>query len=182
MPKIITIDTIEELSTQLLFNIHVSDDWEEYTGTVYLFLDFDGVLHSFESYYTKKNLFNKKYLLEDIMKAMPNVKIVVSSSWAKRYTLNELKLHFDESIRDNIVGSIKKQSDNRHDDVLEYINTRGIQAEPWVALDDMAVYDKSDPIVRTDWRVGLTPEVCSLLKKALKYPIHYKNFKENLNV
>lgn len=173
MSKIIhRIDVEREIENEKKF-----DPTATYSGGVILFLDFDGVLHSYEAYYTKKNMFNKLPLLLKVLDKVPNAKVVVSSSWAKKRRLEELKLFFPDKYRNRIVGAIHSQTDYRHADVKNYIKERGI-LDPWIAVDDMALYEPTDPVVWTDWSTGLTDETANVLMNALKSPIEFKEFRK----
>ena len=64
-----------------------------------LFLDFDGVLHG-----EWDALFSKRELFEHYLQQMPQVDIVISSTWRELYSLERLKEHFHISLRDRIIG------------------------------------------------------------------------------
>lgn len=174
--KIILHDDVEE-------KIKEEQEFEPttiYSGRVLLFLDFDGVLHSYQSYYSGKNLFEKLPLFLDILKKVANDEIVISSSWAKKRTTETLRQYFPKSFENRVIGGIHKQTDNRGNDIKKYMKDRG-ESGPWIALDDMAVFNENDPIVWTDWATGLTEDTASVLRKALQSPIEFKKFCERKN-
>jgi len=148
-----------------------------YRGRVLLFLDFDGVLHSYISYYNGINQFEKMPFLVNILKKLPNVQVVVSSAWAKKRTLDTLRQFFPDAIKERIIGGVYKQTDNRGNDVKTYMKNHG-EVGPWIAVDDMAIFDPTDPVVWTDWSTGLTEETANVLMKALKSPIEFADFRK----
>ena len=151
---------------------------QTYTGEVLLMLDFDGVVHSLFSHYEAKGLFDKLHYIEAILREMPNVKVAISSTWATKYNLTSLKKRFAEDVRKQVAYAIAKQSNNRHNDVKNFLQSYGLHF-PWIAVDDMAKYNENDPVVWTDWRTGLTDETAKILKKALQSPMEYKEFKDD---
>jgi hypothetical protein len=151
---------------------------EKYSGEVLLMLDFDGVVHSLFSYYDNHGLFDRLHYVEAILREMPNVKVVISSSWARKYDLVTLKKRFAEDVRKQVAYAITKQSNNRHNDVKNFLQSYGLHY-PWIAVDDMAKYNDTDPVVWTDWRTGLTDQTAKILKKALQSPLEYKEFRDD---
>lgn len=119
-----------------------------------LFLDFDGVLHP-----DGVALFSRLALLEEYLLKMPGVEIVVSSTWREDQTLDELKLHFPESIRDRIIGVTPSLEDGydcggRQREIHAFLESAGLDGgnATWVALDDMALFfeDGYPHLVLTD--------------------------------
>jgi hypothetical protein len=149
---------------------------EKYEGRVLLFLDFDGVLHNYTNGYTGTDQFSNRHFVEDILRRHQNISVVVSSSWAKSIELGLLMKFFSEDVRSRFVGSIRFHTDSRREDVLKYLQTRGETDTLWVAVDDMAFYEDSDPIVWTNHRTGLTETTALTLERALTSPIEYKDF------
>jgi len=148
---------------------------KEYTDPVLLFLDFDGVLHSLFAEYENTGLFCKAHYIDTLLRERPNVAVIISSSWAKNHTLEELRAPFSVDVRNRIVGSITNQSSNRHDDVIRYIEENDY-SYPWIAVDDIALYHTDDPVVWSDWRTGLTSKTYLALKNAVSSPIEYAEF------
>lgn len=107
-----------------------------------LFLDFDGVLHP--SSPTKKGVgyFHNMSVFEDLMKVIPEVKIVISSSWREEFVFADLVQFFPEWLQPNIIGvtpifSVGSFKTNfwRHEEIQEWIKDNNYK-EHWVALDD----------------------------------------------
>lgn len=149
---------------------------ETYGDRVLLFLDFDGVLHPYESGHTRIDMFGKLSLLEWILRDLTNVEVVVSSSWGKNHSLSELKECFSPDVRSRVIGSIKQHTDSRRADVLKYLQTRGEIDAIWIAVDDMAFYEPTDPIVWTNHKTGLTTITATTLRNALTSPLEFKEF------
>ena len=151
---------------------------QNYTGRVLLFLDFDGVLHPFEQGFKRKQIFTQNYLIEKVLRELPNVEVVVSSNWSKTCTLNILKSKFSEDLRHRFIGSLSQHTENRSDDIRTYIHTRGEVGVPWVAVDDLAHFDDTDPVVRSPYKTGMTEGTCVALRNALSSPVEFRKFKE----
>ena len=102
----------------------------------FLFLDFDGVMHT----HGKKSFCRAQYFADIILK-YPSVKVVFSTSWREYATLEQLKIHFPRSIHDRFVGMtpVLKESIThpRYREILIYNNNHGIANNQWLALDDM---------------------------------------------
>lgn len=114
-----------------------------------LFLDFDGVLNSVSYEVTKKNVDdfsgfygleideNAVILLNLCLKWVPNLNVVISSSWRTEYSLNEIyDILFANGFRyiDRIVGITPKTFKTRGDDIQEYCIQHNIQT--YCILDD----------------------------------------------
>lgn len=65
---------------------------------MFLFLDFDGVLHP-EPLYGDGELFCRLPLLEALLREFPEVSIVVSSTWRDTRTVEELRKLFSADTR-----------------------------------------------------------------------------------
>jgi hypothetical protein len=137
---------------------------------MFLFLDFDGVLHPYKSFHTREGLFAKKFFIEELLRTYDKVSVVVSSSWGKHYDLNELKAYFSEDVRHRFIGYISNHSDNRGLDIYKWLISHGEVDTPWVAVDDMAYFDDGSPVVWTDSRTGLTTETANMLEEVIKDP------------
>lgn len=107
-----------------------------------LFLDFDGVLHS-----DGIALFSRLGLLEEYLLKMPEIEIVISSTWRETQGLDELKNYFSPSLRDKITGVTPSLEDGydcggRQREIHAFLDSAGLNAgnATWVALDDMALF------------------------------------------
>lgn len=104
---------------------------------VYLFLDFDGVLHPFGH---PLGFFSHMPLFEDTIRHL-NISIVISSAWRLHHTFPVLKSLFSEEIAKKIVG-ITPDLDNRKNEYVRELEIRRwliknkIPSAKWIALDD----------------------------------------------
>lgn len=145
-----------------------------------VFLDFDGVLHPFASYFSKVGRFTKNYIIEELLHRHPHIDIVVSSSWATKYSLNELKEKFNPEVRHRFVGSVTDQSHERRvESIKHYLASRGEVDTLWIAIDDMEDFSDNDPIVWVDPLSGLNTDSEILLDKIFSSPREFIDFKLN---
>lgn len=107
-----------------------------------LFLDFDGVLHPF---HRPQGALTRLPDFERVMRDYPEVDIVISSSWREGYTLAELRGFFSDDIAARIidvtpvlpaVGPLCV----REAEIDAWRSLRGRSTEPWVAIDDCALF------------------------------------------
>lgn len=101
---------------------------------IYLFLDFDGVLHR-----NNHKAFECVQLFANTIQNY-NVNIVFSTSWREYSTLEKLKAYLPLSIQDKCIGLtpvIKEKIKHiRFAEINQYISVNNI-VENWIALDDM---------------------------------------------
>lgn len=110
-----------------------------------LFLDFDGVLHP-----DGIGLFTKRELFESYLLKMPDVEIIISSTWREDHSLDELKKYFSSQVHDKISGITPSLEDGcdsggRQREIHAFLESEGLSSENavWVALDDMAMFFES---------------------------------------
>lgn len=107
------------------------------TEPVYLFLDFDGVLHPFGH---PLGFFSHMPIFEAAIRHL-NVYIVISSAWRLHHTMAVLKKLFSNDIAQKIVG-ITPDLDNRKNEyvreleIQRWLIKNKIPAAKWIALDD----------------------------------------------
>ena len=101
----------------------------------YLFLDFDGVLHSTKD---DSQLFERlKLLLPLIDKYTFN--IVISSSWRFQFKLQDIRNFFPVVLHDKIIGMTGQALMGRHaryHEIKNYLKEHDKSLEDWRALDD----------------------------------------------
>jgi len=101
----------------------------------YLFLDFDGVLHSA----TRPGVvFTNVQLLEQALAGSP-CQLVISSSWRFHHSLDELKQRLPVSLADRVVGTTGPAlalKHARYQEIKAYLDHRGKSLANWRALDD----------------------------------------------
>jgi hypothetical protein len=126
-----------------------------------LYLDFDGVLHTEHVYYHHKRgiyidqdrapgrtLFEWTFHLEDALAAAPDVKLVLSTTWAQRPGFCKACQRLPESLRRRVIGAtFHRRVHGANPWVLQSFRemSRGLQVwadvkrrmpEAWAALDD----------------------------------------------
>lgn len=125
-----------------------------------IFLDFDGVLHPKMS-----GTFSQVCIFEEFVEKMPNVEIVITSTWRKKHSLDELKMNFTLAVRDRIVGITPVLEDGydfggRQREIQSYLDAAGLHSANcyWIALDDMAMFFENNypNLILTDARKGFT--------------------------
>lgn len=148
------------------------------TNLKILFLDVDGVLNNPSTKWDDQHcgIDNEmlKYLKYIVLRT--GCKIVLSTTWrlsenAKTVLLHTLKTRADLNIDDLVIGqtpSLKKHGGHRTHEIGEYLrlNAYRFNVVSWCAVDDLSLhkYDEfsrrfmSGHFVRTDKRVGLTPD------------------------
>ncbi len=127
-----------------------------------IFLDFDGVLHP-----DGEGLFSQLGLFEKHILTMPDIEIVISSTWREDKSLHELQNYFSESIRSQITGTTPILEDGydtggRQREIHAFLEAHDLSEKNchWVALDDMQMFfDGNYPnLILTDSSKGFTEE------------------------
>lgn len=110
-----------------------------------LFLDFDGVLHP---RFIGGELFTARELFEDVLRQVPHVEVVISSSWRERHALEALKVHFSPDLRPRIVGvtplpgidrdlvPVDLHDFHRHAECAAWLARWRPSGARWLAVDD----------------------------------------------
>lgn len=121
-----------------------------------LFLDFDGVLHA-----EGELPFTRVPLVERYLLALPELEMVISSSWRYEHSLHQLRSFFTPALRPRIVGTTPVHPDGlgpggRRREIEDFLAQE--RADAWVALDDMAaLFAPGDPhLIWVDPRQGFT--------------------------
>lgn len=119
-----------------------------------LFLDFDGVLHRHQ-----KGTLDRLPLLEEFLRAHPDVHVVISSTWRMQESLESLAEYFSEDLRDRIEGVTPvgtRTPYSRFCEVQEYLAG---ETRNWCAIDDEPTLFPPNcrQLVVTDPSVALTP-------------------------
>jgi hypothetical protein len=138
---------------------------------VIIFLDFDGVLHS----YNKCNddgLFSRVSFLWEILRTCADADVVFSTSWRDIYKFDEM-LNFvtyggGEDLEHRFIGttpsivrepmSNKTGAARREQECRLWLSGNGHQKTPWIAIDDNPVFFTNDcpALYLVDKEIGLT--------------------------
>ena len=144
-----------------------------------LYLDFDGVLHHenvlwhslIGPYLSAPDgyvLFQHATLLESLLEPYPQVSIILSTSWVRRFGAVKAAKNLKPSLRYRVVGAT---FNSRRDDASFAATPRGLQVhqdvlrrkpKAWIALDDDVVgwpQDCRGNLVRTNKREGISDPV-----------------------
>jgi hypothetical protein len=145
-----------------------------------LFLDFDGILHPRPVIGRpgETNLFSSLHLMEDVLRQVPDVEVVISSSWRTHHSLEEMREYFSEDLRERIVDVTPLPSDvachpsladcARHAECVTWLARHRPGGTPWLAVDDAREEFAPDcaNLLLIDGTVGLTPDsVAELLHR-----------------
>lgn len=143
-----------------------------------LFLDVDGVLHPHVGFRSDL-VMCRLPMLEGVLRALPAVEVVISSTWRMTRTLDELKALFSEDIKPRIIGKTPNWKDISNDEsfgtfqleaeIKAWLNVSGRAWESWIALDDQPSLYRPfcKNLILTDSAMGLTQDDCQLLTKRL---------------
>lgn len=147
-----------------------------------LFLDFDGVLHPRPviGRSSDSGLFSCLELLEDVLRQLPHVEVVISSAWRTTHTLDHMRHYFSKDLRDRVIGMTPEPplenvpehlSDyTRHAECVAWLAQHRPAGEPWLAIDDMAedFAPRCRQLLLIDGWVGLDAESAARLLLRLK--------------
>ena len=136
-----------------------------------LFVDFDGVLRRNSSplYKLESDLVSN---LGEVLRALPNVRIVITSSWRDAFCLDEIRSLFSTDIAIRIDGftprSLDLQDFYRYREVLAYLKRFHNLQTAWIAVDDDPEHFPNDaPILLVDPSRGLDEEAAAELTRQL---------------
>lgn len=129
-----------------------------------VFLDFDGVLHPQGS--TTDGLFEKANLLQTCLQQVEHVEVVISSSWAEYYPLEDMRDFFEEQpdLHRLIVGCTLQKSNLqvdfgamplRESQCRNWLIANQREPHRWLAIEDDPLNFKArENVVFTDPRQG----------------------------
>lgn len=144
-----------------------------------LFLDFDGVLHP-DSVYQEDgqpvlrgegSLFMWAPILTELLAPIPNVDIVLSTSWVQVMGYEYARQQLPAGLQERVSGRIRPRpwDTSRYFEIAAYV--RWQQLSRWVALDDCYEWSEEDAdrLVRCDPTLGIScPETQRLLIQRLE--------------
>jgi hypothetical protein len=149
---------------------------------VVLFADFDGVLHPRPGAGRASGLFCSMHLFEDVLRQVPNVQVVISSSWREHHQIEEMREYFTEDLRRRIVGvtpilggdaesapaSLRPHS--RHAECITWLQRNRSPGTCWLALDDTPeeFAPECTQVMVIDGADGLTAATAAVLLDRLR--------------
>lgn len=146
-------------------------------GLMVLFLDFDGVLHPQEH---GGNLFCRRQLLWDILRAHPEVRVVFSTAWREAHPLADLVAFATadggEDLAPRFIGVTPvhpfdpvEPRRHRERECLAWLAANR-PGGPWLALDDVQEWFSCPQFYLVDCETGLTPQdVASILERLARH-------------
>lgn len=158
-----------------------------------LFLDFDGVLHHSDVFLSKKpghmaelpdNLIAKGYrlfqhagILDAALEPYPDLKIVLSTSWAHKWGWERASTKLPDGLMCRVIGQTNYKYGDwmdgrcRGQQVQDHAKSMGLKFSEWVAIDDDVAgwpVESVDRLVHSRPDVGLSdPETVSRLMQLL---------------
>jgi hypothetical protein len=130
-----------------------------------IFLDFDGVLHPQGT--TTDRLFEKADFLQNCLQQVDHIEVVISSSWAEYYSLEQMRDFFEEQpdLHRLIVGCTHQKGSPKVDfgavplresQCRNWLIANQREPHRWLAIEDDPLNFKArEHVVFTDPRLGL---------------------------
>lgn len=146
-----------------------------------LMLDFDGVLHP-DPCKDDALFFCRLPMLEEVLREVPSVEIVITSTWRERRSLNELRKFFSTDISHRVIGSTPSWRDHidlahaigptyrRSIEIEAYLRLVGKPWLTWLALDDKPYWFRPfcKNLLLCDPRTGITEATMAAVRERLK--------------
>ena len=142
------------------------------TTMVWLFLDFDGVLHP--GLCEPGDHFCKLPVLEEVLRDHPWVQVVISSRWRHTQSAEELRQLFAHDIRPRIVDVTPPAKAGvpfaRYAEISAWLALNNRQSDPLIALDDYVYEFPKDcaNLLLCNSGKGLTDELAAELGRRLR--------------
>lgn len=143
--------------------------------TVFLFLDFDGVLHPVSA--RPEARWTAVDLIAALVEEVPDTAVVVSSTYRAVMAFDRILELFPPPMRDRIVGGTPviavdwgdTNLPRRHREILAWLQGNGYSDARWLAVDDDAEYFAEDcqQLWLVDGVIGLTPADIEQLRHLL---------------
>ena len=142
---------------------------------MWLFLDFDGVLHPEFSY---AECFTNLRLVEDTL--LPflgegKFKVVLSTAWRSSFEFDALKKHFSPNFASHVVGVTPElehgfQKGGREEEIQTWLKSKASLEDFWVALDDRRelFVEESQNLHWVDPEFGFTENDAKVLTQRLQ--------------
>lgn len=160
-----------------------------------LFLDFDGVTHPDRA--PRERYFEAVPLIEAVLRAYPEVDIVLSTTWRTKYPIDELRHLFSHDIAERIIGMtpnyagerswpelpFERAARARHAEIQVWLHENRTIDHPWLALDDRPWwFNAGAPVLATDMNNGFTSADAITLRSRLEALRRRCRFGEILNI
>lgn len=103
-----------------------------------LFLDFDGVLHP--EFCHESRHFSCLPFLEQVLRQVPDVDVVISSTWRLQWPVEQLRSRFSPDVAHRVIGATPQFTDLEDvpDSLLGY--EREAECQAWLRAHDRAVF------------------------------------------
>ena len=143
-----------------------------------LFLDFDGVTHPLHCHESKH--FSCLPAIEAVLREVPDVEVVISSTWRLQYPLEKLRARFSADIAKRVVDVTPLGWDQqecpdmlwsypRHAECWQWMRINRWASDNWLAMDDRPFIFRPffKNVIVTDGRTGAQGSVLAELKQRL---------------
>jgi hypothetical protein len=105
-------------------------------------------------------LFDRAHHLEEILRQIPTIKIVLSTSWRKKIPFEYLTGFLSSAVQERIVGVLDYAENESMSEgvrgalMVKWMEKNGVSGASWFALDDQKSHYKFHPehLIRTHWR------------------------------
>jgi len=152
---------------------------------VVLFTDFDGVMHPRPTAGRDAGLFVSLHLFEGVLREVPAIEVVISSSWREHHPFDVMREYFAEDLRERIVGVtplLRRELESvpesllpypRHAECIAWLQRERAPGTCWLALDDSPeeFVPGCTHLVPVDGSEGLTRFVAGMLLQRLRSSI-----------
>ena len=147
---------------------------------MYLFLDFDGVLHAD---FAGNEYFCHVPKLVDALAEFPDVRIVISSTWRLNRSVDELRGLLGPALGSRVVGVTPELKGNeyaiyrRQNEIEAWLEANAKPWDDWIALDDMSsdFTPFCQHLISTHGEVGIYDADIALLRL---YLVHLHDCKD----
>ena len=151
----------------------------QFMRKVTLFLDFDGVTHPLHCHESRH--FSCLSGIEDVLRQVPSVEVVISSTWRLQYPMEALRARFSANIAQRVIGvtpihpvddalPVRLLSFPRHAECVAWMRTNRQSHDVWLAIDDRPYLFEPffmGVVVTESW-LGATGDVLQKLKHELE--------------
>jgi len=142
--------------------------------SVYVFLDFDGVMRRLSSKPFKFDA-DCREQFENVLREHPHARVVIASIWRHGLSLEALRKMFSPDISPRIVGVTPEApgliKHYRLREVLGFLKRHGTSDTRWVIIDDNpAQYPEGVKVIPTEPQRGFDERAAAALSMELRIP------------